>query len=232
MKLRIGCLILALFSLTLSMHAATCNQATLKGNYAAAAIGYIAGSPGYGAVLFLETYDGVGNFTGSGVENLNGTVFTGVTLSGTYTVTAVGANCTFTKTGTDSLGATHNVTGTVSGGEMIGISTDAGTELRFTAYKQTKTECTEANAAGSYTELAQWVNTPEGPTLVTAQWKVTAKGAKSGSLVVNNLGTIVTGTLTGTTSMNSDCTFTTTSYYSFGYSHSFFGVGGISQNGG
>jgi hypothetical protein len=234
MKLRIGCLTLVLFSLTLSLHAATCNQAILNGNYAATNIGYVAGSPGYGVVLFLETYDGVSKFTGSGVENVNGTVSTGVTLNGTYSVTAVGKNCTFTSTATDSLGNTIAVSGTVNsnGGEMDGISTTAGTEMQFTAYKQAKTSCTEASAAGSYTEKVFWQDTPVGIVLVTAQLNVTSKGAKTGSVVENyDGGTIVSGTFTGTTTMNAHCTFTTTSTYSFGGTENFFGVGGISENG-
>lgn len=234
MKLRIGSLIFVLFSVTLSMHAATCNQAILNGNYAASNIGYVAGSPGYGVVLFLETYDGASKFTGSGVENVNGTVSTGVTLNGTYSVTAVGKNCTFTSIATDSLGNTVTVSGTVSsnGGEMDGISTTAGTEMQFTAYKQAKTSCTEANAAGSYTEKVFWQDTPVGLALVTAQLKVTSNGAKTGTLVVNyEGGTIVSGTFTGTTTMNADCTFTTTSTYSYGGTENFFGVGGISENG-
>ena len=209
MKLRIGCLTLVLLSLTASLHAATCDQAILNGNYAAANIGYVAGSPGSGAVLFLETYDGVSKFKGSGVENVNGTVSTGVTLNGTYSITAVGNNCTFTQTATDSLGNTITVSGTVSstGGEMDGISTAAGTEMQFTAYKQAKTACTEANAAGSFTERVYWGDTPVGVVLVTAQLKVTSKGAETGSLVENyGGGTIVSGTFTGTTTVNSNCT--------------------------
>jgi hypothetical protein len=232
MKLRIGCLILVLSSLTLSMHAATCTQGTLKGNYAAAAIGYIAGSPGAGVTLFLETYDGVSKISGSGVENVNGTVSVGVTISGTYSLVAVGANCTFTSATTDSLGNTLNISGTVSGGEMVGISTSAGTELQFTAYKQAKTQCTEADTAGSFTEQVYWDDTPVGVILVNAQLKVTSKGVKKGSVVENYQGgTIVSGTFKGTTSMKSDCTFTTTSTYSFGGTEHFFGVGGISENG-
>src|ERR1700733_1291220 len=234
MKLRIGCLTLVLFSLTLSMHAATCNQALLSGNYAAAYLGYVAGSPGYGAVLILETYDGVSKFTGSGVENVNGTVSTGVTNHGTYSVTAVGKNCTFTQTATDSLGNTITVSGTVNstGGEMDGISTSDGTEMQFTAYKQTKTTCTEASAAGNYTGKVYWGDTPAGIVLVTTQSKVTSKGVQTGSLVENyGGGTIVSGTFTGTTTVNSNCTFNATQTYSFGGTGNAFGVGGISENG-
>ena len=234
MKLCIGCLTLVLLSLTPSLHAATCDQAILNGNYAAANIGYVAGSPGYGAVLFLETYDGVSKFTGSGVENVNGTVSTGVTLSGTYSIVAVGANCSFSESATDSLGNTVTVSGTVNstGGEMDGISTAAGTEMQFTAYKQAKTTCTEANAAGSYTEKVYWGDTPVGIVLVTAQSKVTSKGAETGSLVENyGGGTIVSGTFTGTTTVNSNCTFNATQTYSFGGTGNAFGVAGISENG-
>jgi hypothetical protein len=233
MKLRIGCLIFVLCLLTLSMDAATCNQAILNGNYAASNIGSVAGAPGYGVMLFLETYDGVSKFTGTGVENVNGTVSTGVTLNGTYSVNAVGKNCTFYKIANDSLGNTISDFGTVDskGGEMDGFSATDLTQMQFTAYKQKNTSCTEASAAGTFTEKIYRQDTPGGTVLVAAQLNVTSKGATMGSLVENyGGGAILRASFTGTTTMNSDCTFTTTTY-SDGSAANFFGVGGLSENG-
>jgi hypothetical protein len=229
MKLRIGCLMLVILSLTLAMHAVTCTQATLKGTYAVANIGSIAGSPGYGDLLFLETYDGVSAFTGSGVENVNGTVSFGVTITGTYSVSA---DCAFTRTSTDSLGNTINVAGSViqNGGEMAGLSTTTGTELQFTAYKQHKTACTNA-IPGSYVFAGQGPSTPHGPQLASGQFKLTSKGTDSGSFVSNFNGKEFDGTFTGTESVNPDCTFTSTTTYSTGNTEHRFGVHGIGQGG-
>ena len=225
MKLRIGCLMLVLFSLNLSMHATTCNQDTVNGTYASAAI--------YGPYvgLWLVTND-AGNFSGAGAQNFNGTPYTDLTISGTY---SVNANCTFTRTATDSRGNTTHYSGNIfgNGAEMVGISTDAGAAIQFTSYRLKKTECTEASAAGTFAEEVQWPLTPGGAAIETVQLKVSSKGAKSGSWIMNvNAKTILTGTITGTDSMNSNCTFTSISYASGGgpTTH-WFGVGGISQNG-
>ncbi len=229
MKLRIVCLMLVLFSLALPMYATTCNQDTLNGTYAKSAIGQF--GKGYaGAALILATQN-AGSFSGVGAQNFNGTPYTNVTESGTYTVNA---NCTFTSTSTDSNGNTIHFSGNIlgNGDEMVGISTDAGLAYPLIAYRLKKTQCTEASAKGTYAEEVQWPLTPAGPALETLQLTVSAKGAKSGSWVINffNNGPIESGTLTGTDSMNSNCTFTSISTSSLGTTH-WFGVGGISQNG-
>lgn len=225
MKLRISCLVIVFLSLALSLHATTCNKATVNGTYASAAID----GPNVG--LWLVTND-AGKFSGEGAQNFNGTPYTDVTISGTYSVKA---NCTFTRIATDSRGNTIHYSGSIfgNGDEMVGISTDAGSAIQFTSYRLETTQCAEASAAGTFAEEVQWPLTPHGPGIETVQLKVSSKGAKSGSFVVNvNNGTIEIGTLTGTDSMNSNCTFTSISYASGGGSTThWFGVGGISQNG-
>jgi len=114
---------------------------------------------------------------------------------------------------------------------MAGISTDAGTAVQCTSYRLKTTQCTEASAKGTYAEEVQWPLTPAGPAIETLQLAVSSKGAKSGSWDINfNAGTIESDTITGTDSMNSNCTFTSISYISLGTTH-WFGVGGITQNG-
>ena len=227
MKLRISCLVLVFFSLVLSMQATTCNQNTVNGIYVTTAIGQL--GEGNGTTLWLVTND-AGSFSGTGAENFNGTPDANATISGTY---SVNSDCTFTRTATDGQGRTLHVSGNIFGGgaEMAGISTDAGTAYQVTSYRLKKTQCTEASAKGTYAEEVQAPLTPAGPAIETLQLTVSSKGAKSGSWVINfNAGTIESGTLTGTDSMNSDCTFTSISQTSLGTTH-WFGVGGISQNG-
>ncbi len=229
MKLRIFCLVIVFFSVVLSMHATSCNQDTVNGIYAASVIGQL--GKGYGAALFLRT-NNAGSFSGVGAENFNGTPYTDVTESGTYTVNA---NCTFTSTATDSNGFTISYSGNIlgNGDKMVGISTYAGSAYPYTAYRLKKTQCTEASANGSFVEEVQWPITPYGPAIQTAQLKVSPKGAESGSFVANvNNGTIESNTFTGTVSMNSDCTFTAAEYTSGGGPNlNWFGVGGIRQDG-
>jgi hypothetical protein len=230
MKLRIGCLAVVLLSLTLSTRAAaTCSPAMLKGAYAAANIGYVGGSPGYGVTLFLESYDGVSNVTGSGVENVNGTVSTGVTLNGTYSVSP---DCAFTLSSTDSLGNTINISGSIisSGGQISGISTTSGTQLQFTAYKQHTAICT-GSKAGNYVSESLGEYTPYGYEIATSQEKVTAKGTYSGSYVANFSATPASGTFTGSQTVNSDCTYISTTTYSTGGTEDRFGIAGDLENG-
>jgi hypothetical protein len=224
MKFRIGCFVVVFFSLVLSMHATTCSQATVDGEYALA--------NGDGSALFLGTYDGVSKFAGAGVENFYGTGAVNVTVNGTYSVSA---DCAFTFTATDNLGNTASVSGSImeNGAEIVGfLDIEIDSRLvSFTAYRLKKTQCTEASAKGSFVQEAQFPLTPAGPALVTGQGTVNSKGAESGSAVTDFNGTIGSNTFTGTISMNSDCTFTRTEYLPGGPTVHWFGVGGISQNG-
>jgi hypothetical protein len=200
-----------------------CTLATVSGSYAFATLGQQAGA--YEATLFLMTSDGKGNLSGTGSESLSGTIESNVTATGTYTLTS---GCWFTATIKDSLGNVRDLAGVVLqiGGRITGISTDEGTDLQLTAYRQHSTECTQANIGGYLESDVQSPLTPSGPSTATQQWFVNSKGSGTGSWEATVGGTIVEGTATGTFPVNSDCTFTSTETYSDGTTRHFFGVAG------
>lgn len=225
----LGLIALSLFVSCLpTAHAATCSLATVAGSYAVATLGQEAGA--YGVALFRLTSDGAGNLSGAGGENINGNSYPNVTAAGTYTVTA---DCSFTSTINDSLGNIRNITGAIfeNGAEIAGISTDAGTVLQFTAYRQKLTSCTTASAAGHFVTELQSPETPYGSSVGSNQFTVNKQGKGTGSWVANFGGVVFSGTATTVLSVNSDCTFTSTTKNSNGTTGHSFGVGGILNNG-
>jgi hypothetical protein len=217
-----------LVALSPAAHASSsCTAATLKGNYAIQSLGQVSG--GAVGTLFLIANDGNGNLTGSGTESLGGTIYTGVTLTGTYSVTST---CWFTATSTDSLGNTLSIEGTAfqNGAELIGLSTSAGTLLQVTAYRLAKSTCTLAGGAGTHMNQYQAALSPYGAGIVTQEATFGKTGSGSGSYVANFDGNSSNGTFTGTESINADCTYTATVTFSNGNVSHTFGIGGIKQN--
>jgi hypothetical protein len=103
---------------------ATCTLAGLKGNYGIEASGVFIG---VGAVAFdgLFSLDGTGKVSGTESGSIAGTIFTGKSVSGTYTVAS---NCTGTMTVT-VLGQTEHSSFVVtnSGKGLLLVETDATT---------------------------------------------------------------------------------------------------------
>ncbi len=204
-----------------------CALASVAGNYAVTTLGQQAG--GYAAAVFLMTSDGNGNLSGSGTESLNGTVFSNVTVAGTYTASY---SCWFTATMTDSLGNISNFSGAIGqdGYELVGPSTDDGTQVQFIAYRLHATQCTSQSIAEKFGAQVQSPLTPSGSSTATQQWYIHKTGSGTASWVANVSGTIVQGTATATFSVNSDCTYTSTVTNSDGTTGHFFGIGGIGLN--
>ena len=115
-----------------------CSLATLKGTFADKDTGVITSPPavaGPFAGVNLETFDGNGVLTGSGIGSLNGNIVT-VTYTGTYTVNA---DCTGTYTVKVSpLGLTTHAFFVIDGGgnELQIVITDQGTVITCIARRQ------------------------------------------------------------------------------------------------
>src|SRR5260370_684440 len=102
------------------VRASACSNATLKGNYAALLTGVSGGLPV--AALDHVTADGLGNLTGTGTVNVNGTVSSGVPLSATY---SINADCT--GSATFSNGITQDFIIKLNGSQVYIIGTGPAT---------------------------------------------------------------------------------------------------------
>ncbi|MGD0823629.1 MAG: hypothetical protein ABR908_03540 [Terriglobales bacterium] len=204
-----------------------CSVPEIDGGFAVTALGQQAG--GYAAMVFVMTADGNGNLSGTGTESLNGTVFSNVTVTGTYTASY---GCFFTAALTDSLGNVNNFSGVIAqnGYELIGLSADAGTQMQFTAYRLKYTQCTLATIAMKYGAQVQSPLTPSGSSFANEEWAIQKVGTGTDSWVADYNGTTSQGTATATFSVNSNCTYTETVTNNDGTVGHYFGVGGIKLN--
>ena len=133
----------------------------------------------------------------------------------------------------DSLGNISNFSGAIGqdGYELLGPSTDDGTQLQLIAYRLYPAPCTMKSIAEKFGAQVQSPLTPSGSSTASQQWYIRTAGTGTGSWVAEVNGTIVQGTATATYSMNSDCTYTSTVTNSDGTTGHFFGIGGIRLNG-
>jgi hypothetical protein len=130
--------IVAAFALTLVLAPAAkaspkgCSNATLKGTYGDQDTGWIGGIGAFAGVN-LDTFDGNGNMTSTGIASLNGTIVPG-TGSGTYTVNS---DCTGTyvvQSGGQTIHAYFVIND--NGNELQIVITDPGTAITCIAKKQ------------------------------------------------------------------------------------------------
>jgi hypothetical protein len=114
-----------------------CSLATLKGTFADKETGFITAPPelaGPIAGVNIETFDGKGVLTGTGIVSLNGNIVPG-TFTGTYTVNP---DCTGTYTVQNSLGLTVHAFFVIDdgGNEFQDVITDPGTVITCIARRQ------------------------------------------------------------------------------------------------
>ena len=112
---------------------AACSNATLKGTWADQDTGTIVGLGPFAGVN-VDTFDGKGKMTISGMSSVNGSVSPGVE-TGTYTVNP---DCTGTYTVSDSFGDTFDGFFVIGdgGNELRIVITDPGTVINCVARKQ------------------------------------------------------------------------------------------------
>lgn len=110
-----------------------CSDATLKGTYSDQDTGTIVGVGPFAGVN-VDSFDGHGKMTISGISSLNGSVGPGVE-TGTY---HVNSDCTGTYTVKDSSGDTFDAFFVISdcGKEIRIVITDPGTVINCIARKQ------------------------------------------------------------------------------------------------
>jgi len=114
-----------------------CSNATLKGTFVDKDSGWIFTSPSAAPVPFagvnIETFDGNGTLTGTGMASVNGNIMSG-TFKGTYTVNP---DCTGTYT-SESPGLTVHAFFVIddSGNELQIVITNPGTVISCVARRQ------------------------------------------------------------------------------------------------
>jgi hypothetical protein len=131
--------IVAIFALALTATSAAkaddrgCSNATLRGTYSDQDTGTIVGVGPFAGVN-VDSFDGHGKLTISGISSLNGSVSPGVS-TGTY---HVNPDCTGTYTVQDSFGDTFDAFFVIGadGNELRIVITDPGTVINCVARKQ------------------------------------------------------------------------------------------------
>ncbi len=114
-----------------------CSVASLSGNYGFTGSGFASlnhsakGAEAPVAYSGLENFDGAGNFSATFTVVNNGTISTGQTAAGTYTV-----NSDCTGTASFATGGTFNLTVVSGGAELLVIQTDPGNTVTFDAKKE------------------------------------------------------------------------------------------------
>lgn len=217
---------LALFTFILAQPAVvtaqSCTNATLNGTYGRLLQEFYlnhkavpVGSARVGAETGIVTFDGQGNSFGSATGNVAGYIYQ-VTFTGKYSV-----NPDCTATATINLAGGGTATGTytiVDGGnefELLNLSDSVVESGRFRKMPQ---NCTNATLNGNYGYLAQAFflhhrGEPVGSTYVVVSIGVETfdgNGNTYASETSNLSGIIDHQTLTGTYSVNADCTATAT----------------------
>jgi len=190
------------------------NNGSLKGSYGFQLPRWTSDSTQNAQVIIgVMTFDGVGNVRGSFTVNSAGTVTTG-TLSGTYAVNANGTGSTSFRT-SDGGGATlalaidaasknlQLLQTKCTSGPCVGNYVASGT-----AVAQALSSCSKASIKGGFGFLiSKW--TPDPAQLAQSVLGIATfdgLGNVKVSETVNQAGTVVTVKLSGSYSVNSDCT--------------------------
>ena len=116
------------FALAPQAFSAECplGNATLHGSYTVFGTGTIVGV-GPVTVVGVHTWDGQGNTVATYTASVNGTIFTGVTVTGTY---SVNPDCTGSNAESD--GSHYNLVASPDGNSTTWIRADAGTVVSGT----------------------------------------------------------------------------------------------------
>ena len=198
-----------LLGLCLSVYAsASCSNATLVGNYGFTITG-VDNTGSLAATVGQLTADGNGNLTGIFANSTAGVISSDVTLSGTYSVKT---NCTGTTTITPS-GSTptnFNLVIVGNGGQFELSETKVGSSQYGYALAQGKAICTNAGVKNTFGFRGGGYGSSLVPNAWSGQVKLNGAGGVSGSESASFGGTIQSFQLTGTYSVNSNCTGTAT----------------------
>lgn len=197
----------------------TLGNATLHGTYIVSGAGTVVGVGSLTAVG-VHTWDGHGNTVATYTASVNGSIYPGITVTGSY---SVNPDCTASLTESDR--SHYNFVVSPNGNSATWIRTDAGTvvigtETRLRNREQadlaaaavslsSAAQCPLGNATKHGTYLVSGRGTIVGVGPISAVGEITydGQGNSIATVTLSVNGTIHSGvTVTGTYTVNSDCT--------------------------
>ena len=197
----------------------TLGNATLHGSYIVSGGGTVVGVGSLTAVG-VHTWDGHGTTVATYTASVNGSIISGITVTGTY---SVNADCSGFLTESD--GSHYNFVVSPNGNSATWIRTDAGTVLIGTETRlknreeagipaaavplSSSAQCPLGNATKHGTYLVSGTGTIVGVGPISAAGEITydGQGNSIATVTLSVNGTIHSGvTVTGTYTVNSDCT--------------------------
>jgi hypothetical protein len=183
---------------------AVCTNATLIGSYGALLYGDKV--PNYGVTLTHYEADGNGNLRGMATNSINGTIVIN-TFTGTYSVSK---NCTGSYTLTYQNGQTANANFVIDNGRkgFEIIRTDTGFAKSGFAEAQGTTPCGLTGKRGIFALNVAGSGNGVGAVAAVGQVTLDGKGTLSGNETFSLNGTIYKPSVTGSYTVNSDCTGT------------------------
>lgn len=195
--------------MTVGRAGASCSDESLKGSFGIAING-LDPSFLFTASMGLLTMNGTGGVSGTWTTSDNGVITNGVAVTGSY---AVEANCLGTVEITPSGGAAQTFEIVIDSTRNLEvIQTNTGYTVSGFGLAQGGVVCTLAALKGIYGFSGNgWdAASPDIPFSIMGESSADGAGNLKGEQVSSNAGTIVTQTLSGTYTVNSDCTGTTT----------------------
>lgn len=185
-----------------------CSDANVTGKYGFVGNGLDKNGSPISFIGYINA-DGKGTFKGTETVSDNGSVFTNLPISGTYSV-----NSDCTGSGTTKVkgqkGIDHIALVVLSGGKNLqSVSTDAPTVQAGKAQAEGKVTCTLAGLKGSYGVEAAGVFLGVGAVALDGLFVLDGSGNISGKESGSIAGTIFTAqTVSGTYTVNANCTGT------------------------
>jgi hypothetical protein len=186
-----------------ALPSSACSNTTIQGSFGFLLTG--ANSNKLAAVVGQITADGKGGLTGSETISNNGVISSNVALTGTYSITTT---CTGTATITPSGFpiAKYNLTVVSTGKQIEMVGTSSGTtEFGYALSRGTST-CTDAAIKGTFGFQGGGFNSSLVPKAFEGQVTLDGAGKLTGTETASAGGTIVSGPISGTYTVNSDCT--------------------------
>jgi hypothetical protein len=187
-----------------------CTNLTIKGSYGFLLTGTKSNTSA--AIVGQITADGSGHLTGSETVSANGVISSNVALTGKYSISAA---CTGTAqiTASGFSAANYKITIVSTGKQIEMVDTDSGTTESGYALARGTSTCTPAALKATFGSQGGGFNSSLVPYAVAGQTKLDGLGHISGSQTESSGGVIFSGLVTGTYTVNPDCTGSATTSF-------------------